>query len=435
MGGVEDTHRTTQDAYPTDLADFLRERWDEDRAGPLPDPGTLKNLISTCYQASLLHEEERAVTFRVILCDPDRLPPNEGPPGGIHRLEFPESRHFDIQEIRRLSPAADYYRSLIGVCLNREGELRIWGLVHTGPRWLREGQGGRDAPPPLPRVLILRVFGPGRVAGDVGLETLCKLEAGKLSDVSLDVFVSRWLPETFAPVRKELAEIHAGLREQARKKGQVWARLDNDITRVIGQHTIKRIISAVRNSHHGGTVVIVPPDLAEDILDGRYVSLKHMFVDAEPRRRFRTLIVDVMNELARSHAGKPARDPVGWDDYEASGDEVLSLLDEAIFEVAHLIAGLTAVDGAVVMTQRFEMLGFGGEISGDLPAVETVARALDVEGEVIVEEPTDGVGTRHRSAYRLCNELASVISVVISQDGNVRFIKCMGGAVTYWDQA
>ena len=27
--------------------------------------------------------------FRVILCDPDRLPPNEGPPGGIHRLEFP----------------------------------------------------------------------------------------------------------------------------------------------------------------------------------------------------------------------------------------------------------------------------------------------------------------------------------------------------------
>jgi hypothetical protein len=435
MSSVEDTRRTIQDAYPADLAHFIRERWNEDRAAPLPEQGVLETLISACYQASLLREEERAVTFRVLLCDPDRLPPNEGPPGGIHRLEFPEARQFDIQELRRLSPAADYYRSLVGVCLDEEGKLRIWGLVHSGPRWLREGQGGRDAPPPLPRALILRVHGPGRIAADVGLKALCKLEEGELSDVSMDVFESRWLPDSFAPVREELAEIHAGLRDQARKKGQVWARLDNDITRVIGQHTIKRVISAVRDSHHGGTIVIVPPDLADDIIDGRYVSLKYRFVDAEPRRRFRTLIVDVMSELARSYAGTPARDPVGWDDYESSSDEVLSLLDEAIFEVAHLIAGLTAVDGTVVMTQRFEMLGFGGEISGDLSAVKTVARALDVEADAAIEESAEGVGTRHRSAYRLCKALREVIAVVISQDGNVRFVKCKNEAVTYWDQA
>jgi hypothetical protein len=435
MGAVENTRRVVQDAYPAHLARFVCGVWDEDRAGPLPDEGTVEALISACYQASLLREEERAVTFRVILCDPERLPPNEGPPDGIHRLEFPEPRRFEVQEIRRLSPAADYYRSLIGVCANEEGELEIWGLVHSGPRWLREGQGGRDAPPPLPRALVLRVYGAGRIAADVGQETICKLDEGRISDLSMDVFRSRWLPATFAPVRQEIAEIHEGLRDKARKKGQVWARLDNDITRVIGQHTIKRITSAVRDSHHGGTVVVVPPDLADDILEGRYVSLKYKFVDDEPRRRFRTLILDVMSELARSLAGTPAKDPVGWDDYEAASDVSLSLLDEAIFEVAHLIAGLTAVDGAVVMTQRFEMLGFGGEISGDLPAAETVEKALDVEAEETLEESTDGVGTRHRSAYRLCKALGSVIAVVISQDGNVRFIKRKNGAVTYWDQA
>ena len=435
MRSVEDTRRATQDAYPADLAHFIRERWNEDRAGPLPDQGALETLVSACYQASLLREEERAVTFRVILCDPDRLPPNEGPPGGIHRLEFPEPRQFDVQEIRRLSPAADYYRSLIGVCFDEEEGLRIWGLVHSGPRWLREGQGGRDAPPPLPRALVLRVHGPGRIAADVGQETLGKLDEGKISDVSMDVFESRWLPDTFAPVREELAETHDGLRDQARKKGQVWARLDNDITRVIGQHAIKRIIAAVRDSHHGGTVVIVPPYLADDILQDRYITLKYKFIDEEPRRRFRTLIVDVMSELARSYAGTPARDPVGWDDYEASSDRRLTELDEAIFEVAHLIAGLTAVDGAVVMTQRFELLGFGGEISGELAAVRTVARALDAEADAAVEESAEGVGTRHRSAYRLCKALPDVISIVISQDGNVRFIKCKDEAVTYWDQA
>ena len=435
MGAMEQTRKSTPDAYPADLARFVCGAWDEERSGPLPEEGTLEAMISACYQASLLHEEERAVTFRMILCDPELLPPNEGPPGGIHRLEFPEPRRFDIHEIRRLSPAADYYRSLIGVCFDEREGLRIWGLVHSGPRWLREGQGGRDAPPPLPKALVLRVHGPGRIAADVGQEAICKLDEGRISDVSMDVFSSRWLPDTFAPVRRELAEIHEGLRDQARKKGQVWARLDNDISRVIGQHTIKRITSAVRDSHHGGTMVIVPPDLADDILEGRYVSLKYRFVDAEPRRRFRTLILDVMSQLARSHAGTPARDPVGWDDYEASGDVSLSLLDEAIFEVAHLIAGLTAVDGAVVMTQRFEVLGFGGEISGDLPAAETVEKALDVEADETVGEPTDGVGTRHRSAYRLCKALGSVIAVVISQDGNVRFIKRKDGAVTYWDQA
>ncbi len=207
------------------------------------------------------------------------------------------------------------------------------------------------------------------------------------------------------------------------------------MTRIIGQHTVKRVISAVRDSRHGAIVVIVPPDLADDILEGHYVSLKYKFTDAEPRRRFRSLIVDVMNTLARSSGGTPAGNPVGWEDYEASGDETLGALDEAIFEVAHLIAGLTAVDGAFVMTQRFELLGFGGEISGGLPDVETVAKALDTEADAAVEESTDGVGTRHRSAYRLCKELREVIAVVISQDGNVRFVKCKDGAVTYWDQA
>src|ERR687897_35748 len=435
MGTVENTRKVVRDAYPADLARFVWEVWDEERAGPLPGEGTVEALVSACYQASLLREEERAVTFRVILCDPERLPPNEGPPGGIHRLEFPEPRQFEVQEIRRISPAADYYRSLIGVCEDEEGGLKIWGLVHSGPRWLREGQGGSDTPPPLPRALVLRVYGAGRIAADAGQKTICKLDEGRISDLSMDVFRSRWLPATFAPVRQEIAEIHEGLRDQARKKGQVWARLDNDITRVIGQHAIKRITSAVRDSHHGGTVVIVPPDLADDILEDRYVSLKYKFVDAEPRRRFRTLIVDVMNVLARSYAGTPARDPVGWDDYESSSDRILTRLDEAIFEVAHLIAGLTAVDGAVVMTQRFELLGFGGEISGRLQGVETVARALDVEADAAVEESVGGVGTRHRSAYRLCSELRDVITVVISQDGNVRFVKCKDEAVTYWDQA
>lgn len=425
------------DAYPHDLASFVGERWDEadSAADPLPDADIFEGLVSACYQASLLREEERSVTFRAMLCEPDRLPYGEGPPDGLHRLEFPEPRPFDVQELRRLSPAANYYRSLIGIGMDGERGLRIWGLVHSGPRWVRTDQGGREAPPPLPPVPILRVMAPGRIAVDCGALLVGKLEEGKLYDSSMDVYNSRWLPDTFAPVRAELATLHAALHEEAREKhGEVWAPLDNDVTRIIGQHTVKRIVSAARNSHHGGTLVIIPPDLADDILADKYVALKYKFAEGEPRRRFRTLIVSAMNTLARSY-GDASSEAVGWEAYEASSDEKLSDLDEAIFEVAHLIAGLCAVDGVVVMTTRFEVLGFGGEISGELPGVETVANALDIEGDKVVEEPAEGFGIRHRSAYRLCNALPDVITVVISQDSNVRFVKYKDGTVTYWDQA
>ena len=426
------------DAYPHHLAAFVQSRW-KDNAEPLPDPGVLESFISNCYQASLLSEEDRPVTFRVMLCRPDTLPPHEGPPDGLHRLEFSETRPFETQELRRLSPATDYYRSLVGVKLDENGELKIWGIVHSGKRWLRADQGGRDRPPSLPNVLIIHVTGPGRVSVSSGDTSVGKLEGGLLSSAYIDVFKSSWLPEMFAPVREELSRIHSEARVRAVHSGLSWAPLDNDITRVIGQHLIKRLIAAVRNSRHGGTIVIIPPDLAQELLEEDYVSLKYKFTDNEPRRRFRSLIVRTMNAIAELRGDKmddgDVSEPVGWEYYEAITDERLANLDEAIFEVGHLIAGLTAVDGAFVMTQRFELLGFGGEISGNLPDISIIEKALDAEGSKTVKETTTGVGTRHRSAYRLAGALSRALVVVVSQDGNVRFVKRKNGYVTYWDQA
>ena len=98
--------------------------------------------------------------------------------------------------------------------------------------------------------------------------------------------------------------------------------------------------------------------------------------------------------------------------------------------MAHLIAGLAAADGAVVMSKPNELLGFGGM----LPDVESVGRALVLEGEKVVEEEIGNVGARHRSAYRLAGALPGSVAVVISQDGGVRFVCQKGGRVTYWEQ-
>ena len=35
-----------------------------------------------------MREEERPVTFRLVLAEPGFFPPEAGPPAGLHRLEF-----------------------------------------------------------------------------------------------------------------------------------------------------------------------------------------------------------------------------------------------------------------------------------------------------------------------------------------------------------
>ncbi|MDQ5812302.1 MAG: hypothetical protein M3358_16510 [Actinomycetota bacterium] len=150
-------------AYPKDLAYSVHDRWDDASpsvgpapgahlpANPPPLPGVLQEVFSACYQASLMREEERPVTFRLILCEPELVPTEGGPPTGLQRLEFTAPRPFEVQELRRLSPAASYHRSLIGARLSGGGGLEIWGLVQSGPGWVRTFQGGRDRHAPLPR--------------------------------------------------------------------------------------------------------------------------------------------------------------------------------------------------------------------------------------------------------------------------------------------
>lgn len=448
----------TRWAYPGDLARFVAEHWQEtpvdpgslaapgqtgfiggsgDPATPPPDAAALEELLSACYQASMLREEERPVTFRAVLAEPGLFSPRGGPPEDHQRLEFPEPRSFSPRELRRLSVSAAYHRSLIGVKRDGDG-LRIWGLVHTGTRWLRNVQGGRGVAAPLPPEPIVKVQGPGRLEVYRGQELVGRLEGGVLSGFRRDIFDSSWLPAMFRQYLEEIAGLHQHASDRAREaSGERWAPLDRDLSRRVSRRMIKRVISVVRDAHHGGTILFVPSDpesgLPHEI---PHLDVKYPFAENESSWRHRDLVVGMLNRLSQLHATSDGSDPkpTGWADFEATDDGKIESLDEALFEEAHLISDLAASDGAVVMGLRQEILGFGAEISGHLPAARTVARALDLEGERTVEESAEEVGTRHRSAYRLCGALPGSLAVVISQDGDVRFVSRKNGRVTYWDQ-
>jgi hypothetical protein len=376
-------------AYPHDLASRVRASWPP---GASPLPRLLDDILDAAYHASFLRDEARPVTCRLIAVSPDTLPTDDGPPSGLLPLAFESARPFDEGELRGLSPAAHYHRALIGIH-EVDDRLQIWGMIQSGPRWLQSAHGGHAIAPPMPQALVVNIVRPGHLTVACGATTIAELHGGALTDFTLDVFTSTWLG---AKLSQQADDGHAA-----------------EVARVVAQQMVRRVIATMRKAHHGGAVVIVSPECRAD----RFLHAKYAFRDDEPRRRFRRLVVAILEHtiadpetaLTRGH------------------------LDEALFELSSLIAALADVDGAVVLTRRFEILGFGAEIAGDLPVISEVRRGLDLEADRYTTEIADGVGTRHRSAYRLCAAEPSAIAIVVSQDGAVRFVTSHRGAVTYWE--
>lgn len=396
----------------------MRAEWP---ASAHPLPAAFEAVLDTAYHASFLRDEERPVTCRIVAIEPGELPGDAAPPAGLMPLLFEEPRGFDEHELRRLSPAAKYHRSLIGVSEGAEG-LLTWGLVQSGPRWLQASNGGRLAEPLMPPCLVVRVARPGHVGVGCGSRLVAELRGGRLTNFALDVFASRWLAAQFEHERGEIAaEYRAGAA----------AAFDDEIIATMARHVtqqmVKRVIATIRAAHHGGTLVIVPPGCHA----GRYLTTKYALRAGQARASFRRLMLAILAEIDQ-RAAAVGSSP-GPDLYRDDSGPTLAELDEALFELSHLIAALADVDGAVVLTKRFEVLGFGAEIAGDLPPVGEVRRALDSEADAFVLEQADRVGTRHRSAYRLCAAVPRALAIVVSQDGGVRFVAKHRGVVTYWD--
>jgi len=425
-------------AYPPQLAQYLRHAWEAaPGAPPLMDPANLERVLTVAYQASLLRDEDRTVRLRIVVAEPDEFDPRRGPPDGLQPLVFDEPVPYTPEELRRLAVAAKYHRALVGVSLRLgDGKGGIWGMVQSGPGWIQVAQGGRGpAPSPPPSALVVRVLGPGRIAAGRALSTLAELRAGVVGSPGMDLFRSQWVPARFAETRSELALLHAEARARAEASGERWADLGPDVIRLVSQAMVRRFLAAMVAAHHGGTVIVLPPDTGAQLVGyGGPLRLKYAFRDGDPRKRYRGLILGLMRAIARA-GGTAGVASVDSEAYAALRDDELASLRDAIFEMSQLIAALTETDGAVVMTKRFELLGFGAEILGDLPDVHQVARALDLEARDRVAEPLLADGTRHRSAYRLCSRVPEALAIVVSQDGGVRFVAMHSGEVTFWDHA
>jgi hypothetical protein len=93
---------------------------------------------------------------------------------------------------------------------------------------------------------------------------------------------------------------------------------------------------------------------------------------------------------------------------------------ESLARTVNGIGGLTAVDGAVILTASYEVLAFGAKIvrkAGSLQ-VEQVTVTEPIEGvEPSLVDPTQLGGTRHLSAAQFVHDQREAVALVASQDG------------------
>jgi hypothetical protein len=411
--------------YPADLAGYVRQHWPSGRELSLPHD-LLCEALSVAYHASLTAEEARPTRFRLLLTPPEALPETGEPNDGVLRMPFDRVRNATADEIRQLSPAAPFETTLIGMHVFG-GKLGIWGLTHSGPAWLAPTWGGRSVVPNWTFDPIVHVTAPGHLAVRCAGKLVGGLEQGVLVDAMVDVFESQWLTGMFAREREEVQRQHDA--QQAR--APVPTAAAPTLVARVGQQMVRRAIQLVLGARHGGLILVadVPHEAPADSLAG--LHLKYRFDASEPPRRYRTLLFQLLDRLA----ARTTNASVDWADFVRDTSPDLERLEQAIFEVSRVVASLAAIDGAVVLDKRFAILGFGAEVSGEIPTPPLVYRALDTEGRRRELNAVEEVGTRHRAAYRFVQRHPTGLAVVVSHDGAVSFVANRDGDVVSWQQS
>jgi len=93
---------------------------------------------------------------------------------------------------------------------------------------------------------------------------------------------------------------------------------------------------------------------------------------------------------------------------------------ESFIDSVDAIAGLTAVDGAALMTDQYELLAFGAKIArrdGGVRIEQVIITEPVIDGSGSVVHPLELGGTRHLSAAQFVHDQKDAIAMVASQDG------------------
>jgi hypothetical protein len=284
------------------------------------------------------------------------LPPQED----TRRLLFEHSLPLEPGALAKVAPIVERAGIHLGVW-HQDGELRVWGTAHTIPTFC----------------FVLEVVEPGLL--------VIKHHRGEQSGKYVNVAVLEGdqikIVDEQASSLPDCPELLTSLLG-----------FDSPASWIDSVNVLVQLAVSIRAHGRGGSLLVVPAaseSWRQSIVDPIVYSI------APP---FRELAV-LMRE------GGDGRQAHVW--------------QEALRETVDAIAGLTAVDGATVITDAYELLAFGAKIArkrGSTP-VEQVTITEPIEGGVPVTMTSAELGgTRHLSAAQFVHDQRDSIALVASQD-------------------
>jgi len=185
-------------------------------------------------------------------------------------------------------------------------------------------------------------------------------------------------------------------------------------------NTILCIVNGVRGHGHGGTVLLVAPGRADELP----VRMKFALGGGQ-ESLLADRYVEFLNTRHVLAEAKWRQDKAGM---VLTGEQSLLHLQNAAFAAeedlvgaAEVVAGLTAVDGVLVLTADLRPVGFGAEIVLDAaePVIAYEAIGLAQPSGTSPTVDSESFRMRHRSALRCVGVSEGVAAFVVSQDGQV----------------
>ena len=284
------------------------------------------------------------------------LPPEDAQ----HPLIFERELALTPAILARLAPAVERPGIHLGVW-RKSNELRIWGTTRTIPRFC----------------FVLEVIEPGLL--------VVKYRRGRESGKYTNVVVLK------GDQIKIVDERGTSLPDCPEL---VTALLGFGATAVTGDavNVLVQLAASMRAHGRGGSLLVVPQSCEE----WRASILEHVPYSVSPP----------YSELAGLLRQSPE-------------EKSQQIWQEAFIDAVDAIAGLTAVDGAAIMTDQYDLLAFGAKIGQRGPSrVEQAVITEPVVGNVAtVVQPLELGGTRHLSAAQFVHDQRDSIALVASQDG------------------
>lgn len=385
---------------PEALAELLIEARKVERnwTGPISDAG-VSSLVSIIYFTSLMPEEGRYSRYKVVCESADKslfvvTKIDPFPLDGVNR-------------IRRLAPVCAH-PDLALLVVERDGSLWCEGIINTSGM-------GFEYMPGHPGVigvgrspaLYLEVFGPGHLRGSETIFGSYEIRAGRIR--ALSAYNS---PE---PVVNLLRSFQSSIaREVLLRLGEEGQKYEMRVRswRPLLQ-VLALILRTAADTRHGGAFIFLPAPQRDPVEYGLSIL-------------YRTTSLDLGGDLVEQWVTcLQSSQQHGTPDREKTL-RLSEVLRTRLLTNTEAVGYFSSVDGCVVMTSDFDVLGFGAKIDAPVGLAEASPRRYKhIATGTVYDDKTFMAaigGTRHQSAARLCQIHAGIVAFILSQDGDLKLL-------------